>query len=285
MGTIRTLAAVLMALSPFALGQGTYTQIDYPGGTCTAIFGINNSGDVVGYYAANSAYHGFLLSKGSYTTIDYPGAPDTYLLGINDQGQVVGEAVNPERTGTVGIVYDMATQMFSKSGSFPNAYTVFSAINNAGAIVGAVEMAGSTNDIGFELVDDTYSELRSPALVSVSPNAINSSGESIGNAVNSLGTGVNFLFHGDFQRSGIPNEIAYASGINDAGAIAGYYYPNTSSCDGFLYQNGIFQPLSFPGSTDTIGRAVNNANAMVGYFNIGSVTHGFLYIPEDGTRW
>jgi probable HAF family extracellular repeat protein len=81
---------------------GIYTAIDDPfaispsvsGGTGigTAALGINDKGQVVGYYYDSSRdAHGFLYSGGSYTTLDDPlGVNGTVATGINDKGQIVG---------------------------------------------------------------------------------------------------------------------------------------------------------------------------------------------------
>ena len=53
------------------------TTIDYPGASDTFASGINNAGQVVGYYEDASGdidAHGFLESGGSFTTINVPGA-------------------------------------------------------------------------------------------------------------------------------------------------------------------------------------------------------------------
>jgi len=56
--------------------------------------GVNDSGQVVGYYSdAGGRFHGFLYSGGNYTTIDV-GARGTFLNGINDAGQIVGTYVD-----------------------------------------------------------------------------------------------------------------------------------------------------------------------------------------------
>src|SRR5262249_56706648 len=53
--------------------------------------GINDAGQVVGYYNGSDGVHGFLESGGTYTTLDDPlGARGTYATGINNFGQIVG---------------------------------------------------------------------------------------------------------------------------------------------------------------------------------------------------
>ena len=76
----------------FLLSGGSYTRLDVPGARFTQAFGINDSGQVVGYYfVSDQGLHGFLLSGGGYTSFDLPGASAIYgPFGINDSGQVVG---------------------------------------------------------------------------------------------------------------------------------------------------------------------------------------------------
>jgi probable HAF family extracellular repeat protein len=74
-------------------GRGTFTSIDPPGSTSTIAYGVNTSGQVVGYYTNASGTHGFLMSAGTFSTIDFPGASVTSASGINGAGQIVGTYV------------------------------------------------------------------------------------------------------------------------------------------------------------------------------------------------
>src|SRR5262249_11541444 len=75
----------------FLLSRGTFTTIDVPFATQgTEAFGINNAGQIVGFYADASGTHGFLLSGGAYFTLDDPLGANTQAFGINDAGQIVG---------------------------------------------------------------------------------------------------------------------------------------------------------------------------------------------------
>jgi probable HAF family extracellular repeat protein len=79
----------------FLYSGGTYTTLDIPGpnGTSTEPFGMNNEGQIVGFFNAGdgTGVHGFLFSDGVYTTIDDPLATNgTEAYGINDNGQIVG---------------------------------------------------------------------------------------------------------------------------------------------------------------------------------------------------
>ena len=74
-----------------AQAQYMYTRLDVPGATDTVGSGINDAGQIVGYYFIGDMYHGFLLDvDGSYTTLDLPGATVIGANGINGAGQIVG---------------------------------------------------------------------------------------------------------------------------------------------------------------------------------------------------
>jgi probable HAF family extracellular repeat protein len=53
-------------------GPFTFTSIDPPASTSTIAYGVNTSGQVVGYYTNNtSGMHGFLMSAGAFSAIDF----------------------------------------------------------------------------------------------------------------------------------------------------------------------------------------------------------------------
>jgi probable HAF family extracellular repeat protein len=63
----------------FADAVYSFTTIDVPGATDTSAWGINDSGQIVGYHiGVDGLDHGFLYSGGAFTTINYPGATDTF---------------------------------------------------------------------------------------------------------------------------------------------------------------------------------------------------------------
>jgi hypothetical protein len=78
----------------FLFSGGQYTTLDDPSPdvTLTAAQGINDRGQIVGYYADAVTVHGFVLSGGTYTTLDFPGAGigGTQASGINSSGKIVG---------------------------------------------------------------------------------------------------------------------------------------------------------------------------------------------------
>lgn len=72
--------------------SNTWTRIDCPAGGSTYPYGINDAGDIVGFYRY-SGDHGFLRrSDATFDPIDVPGASFTIANEINDAGQIVGRS-------------------------------------------------------------------------------------------------------------------------------------------------------------------------------------------------
>jgi Ca2+-binding RTX toxin-like protein/pimeloyl-ACP methyl ester carboxylesterase len=76
--------------------NGTYTAIDVPFAASTVLSGINNLGEIVGYYddSSGGAQHGFVSSNGGYSTLDYLTSTGLAInlipQSINDLGEIVG---------------------------------------------------------------------------------------------------------------------------------------------------------------------------------------------------
>jgi probable HAF family extracellular repeat protein len=78
-------------LSPVVAAQDashTFRLLDVPGASVTLAYGINNKGQVVGYYTlpGQYAWHSFLYDAGAFTLLDVPfsGATNgTQAYGIN----------------------------------------------------------------------------------------------------------------------------------------------------------------------------------------------------------
>ena len=67
--------APFAACSPVRAATYSFTQIDVPGAITTAASGINDSGQIVGYYYPSAGGEfGFLDIGGSLTQIDVPGS-------------------------------------------------------------------------------------------------------------------------------------------------------------------------------------------------------------------
>src|SRR5215831_17435643 len=111
----------------------TFTTFAVPGAFDTVAFGINDAGQIVGYFSTTGR-HGFLKDGATFTTIDVPaGANFTELHGINDAGQIVG--VFRDATGQHGFLKDGAT-FTTIDDPAATGSTTPTGINDAGQIVG-----------------------------------------------------------------------------------------------------------------------------------------------------
>src|SRR5260370_32479065 len=91
---------VALGLLVGVTGQGmaqpsySFTTLDVPGssshGSLTGANGINESGQIVGWYFAGSRRHGLLLDNGSYTTLDPPPPVCTLAHGVKTPGPNLG---------------------------------------------------------------------------------------------------------------------------------------------------------------------------------------------------
>lgn len=80
----------------FIYDNGAFTTIDPPGSIETYLEGINERGEVVGYYSSENidgseSTHTFVYNHGVFSIIDPPGSIQTVSEDINDRGQVVGQ--------------------------------------------------------------------------------------------------------------------------------------------------------------------------------------------------
>ena len=142
--------------------SGSVNLFAYPGAQSTWGFGINDFGQVVGFYQnqppADCCFlhdtwsHGFLWDKnsGEYKTIDNPladtqsGGP-TWLTGINNKGQIVGFYFGENRTfsSVYSFIYDHGTFTpirHPKAWGEDNTYIY--GFNNKGHIFGAYSGPG-----------------------------------------------------------------------------------------------------------------------------------------------
>jgi probable HAF family extracellular repeat protein len=92
-------------LRGFVLRDGQFTPVDFPGGQGTKVSGINDRGQMVGYYDTPEARRGFLLKRGTFTEIDPPGSLTTLPSGINNHGQVVGAYLDPNGVNGRGFLW------------------------------------------------------------------------------------------------------------------------------------------------------------------------------------
>jgi hypothetical protein len=75
---------------------GTITPIDPFGSTFTQALGVNDLGEIVGFYVDNitGVQHGYIDNGGVFTSFDPSGSVNTTINGVNDKGDIVGFFTN-----------------------------------------------------------------------------------------------------------------------------------------------------------------------------------------------
>jgi len=116
---------------------GVFELLKIPGSTSAQATGINNSGNVCGFFVdANGVNHGWVLIGGDFDILNVPGSTGTQALGLNNKGQVVGSYTD-SAGNSHGFVYREKAGTF-QSVDDPNGVgtTVVNGINDKGDLVG-----------------------------------------------------------------------------------------------------------------------------------------------------
>jgi uncharacterized membrane protein len=217
----------------FLLNGGVYTSIDFPGaGVSTWCEGINDNGDIVGWYIApgNANPQGFLMQGGVFTTLSFPGATSTSPYGINNAGEIVGEYSTG--VGVHGFTYQSGTYT---DVTVPGAtYTQLRGINNVGDIVGY--FAKSAGDHGLLLSNGVQHFLNAPGAQATFASGVNDRKHIVGFQLFLDGTFSGFtFFDGNYMSitlAGSPTVKALA--IDNNLDIVGEYTNKQGVAHGFL---------------------------------------------------
>jgi uncharacterized membrane protein len=143
----RVILAIVFSLPSTLLAQTfTYAPINVPGAAATEARGINNNGEIVGFYktAACVDYDvkvpscptkGFKYVNGSFIKLMVPSSVSTAIMGVNDLGDLVGFYTKTDGTKHGFIWYHTnGVRTIDDPGASPT--TVPFGINKAGTVVG-----------------------------------------------------------------------------------------------------------------------------------------------------
>jgi probable HAF family extracellular repeat protein len=176
----------------YTAGSGA-TGFLYSNGTVTSLFdpnttadgpppnigediarGINNLGQVVGFYTTGNVENGFLYSNGTYTTLDDPASTqNTIPMAINDSGQVVGFIENSDGSRDA-FLYSGGTwtPLAEQLGTNGNAV----GITNSGEIVGTYVDSNHLTH-GFIYENGVYTTFDYPGATQTIISGINNNGQ------------------------------------------------------------------------------------------------------------
>ncbi len=305
---IRTAAVLLcgttLATASFGAAAAMYTfqTIDAPfaGAANSGAAGINNNGQIVGFYYDSSSEHGFLYDHGTFTSIDDPsslpppgsssgGFTDTRAYGINDAGQIVGHYYDYGGTGRHGFIRDPSGSSWTTLG-YPGAqYTFARGINGTGStVVGYYQTdpgSGSPNlAFRYDVGTNTYTTLNLPIGSKGASYAwgVNKSGTIVGYYNDSLSNKFGFFGNGStYTTVNYPGTsgVTDLRGINDLGWMVGNY-DSVSGRKAFVSDGTRFIQLGAPtGARKLTALNINDAGQVVGYYDDATGRHGFLATP------
>jgi probable HAF family extracellular repeat protein len=256
----------------------TYVRISVPGSEETWATGINARGDIVGVYFTAGVRHGYLLRKGVYTTLPFPeGAVAFGARAINARGDIVGTFDTSDGAMHGYLLKDGQYTAFDHPGS---STTSAFGLNNADDIVGVWE------DGGFVLRDGKFRNVPSGGERGVLYNVLDVRDNGrvfVGAAIGPSGlSGFISRRHGEIELISHPDAPGCTAirGTNERGDVVGVF--DTDGCDapfgaqGFLFRDGEFTVIDFPGGSGSDAFGINDDGVIVGrYVDRSGAIRGF----------
>jgi len=296
----------------YLLGQGSYTDENFPGSVQTQVTGLNDDGVTVGFWSAQNTKSmtnnnfGFYDANGQFHTVDFPTGDNAspqvdQLLGVNDHDVAVGFYTNGQG-GNRGYTYNIGTGQFTRvlvpgapAGEAGPSLTA-AAINNNGDVAGFYAKSKSVTDAFLLLADGKFMTLAVPGASMTQAFGVNDSDEVVGAYTDGSGNsatthGFTWTPQGGFHTVDDPQGpgATTINGVNDHGDLVGFYTDSKGNTDGFMATPaaaslGRLQLQSMPqGSVDL---AWNSANQLTAELTISGLTpgssHGVELTAADG---
>jgi hypothetical protein len=240
-------AAIAWTIGPaHAVTFTVQNIIDPLNPTFTQALGINDTSTIVGYGNA-TVFNGFqLILPATFTRHNVPGADGgTQVVGISGAGTTVGFSI----TGGV-------TSGFAQNGG------VFTPVNQPGTAFNqllGINKSGTTA-AGYSSTMADGATLQKALTVTGGPSF-----------ASPTFTDINALLPANFN--------SQATGVNDAGAVVGFFLPTATTSVGFLDQGGVITPIDPFGSTSTQALGINSNGEIVGFeVDAMGVQHGYVDI-------
>jgi hypothetical protein len=276
-----------------------YTSIDYPGATLTQVFGINDSGKLVGAAIIGVTTIGFEYDskRATFTVLpNVPGAPVTTTLGINNAGVIVGSAGNSNDNDR-GVILDKGAFAFFANPGW--AFTQGRGISNTSGLVSGYSFDGNATYVGFiyDVKHNTFNNFL-PSTFTIA-QGINGRQDVVGNVTldanvaypGAPADSYGFVRHrsGTIQLFGVTGGSGVRGrGNNNSGLITGFFTDSTGTQRGFvarLAARSGFQSvtlsdndlLDVPSAAATLAEAITDSGDVAGvWIDVDGNEHGFL---------
>ena len=223
-----------------------FETVDKPGSDANRVTGINQLGQITGYYGTGSKSdpaYGYKSAPpySKFQPVDFPNAVNTYPMGISDDFLVSGYFLSKTLGNhTFGFVKDRGLYTLYKdfkTPKGPNTINELLGINDSDVAVGFyTDLYGNNHAYELDVTEHKYANLNPPGFTST-----------------------------------------VGAGITNQGNVAGYGVTSKGATEGWMYRDGVYRTLSYPGSTSTEALGINWEDQVVGeYTSQNGVTHGFV---------
>ncbi len=257
--------------------------------TFNQLLGINNRGQIGGYFGSGAAGHpnkGYVLNLApvgsTFQNLNFPFIKQTQVIGINDVGVTVGFWSTQNKRN----MSDNNFGFYTLNGQFHNVVfptrnmskppvTQLLGVNDHDIAVGFFNGAkGQSHAFEFSIRGHWFRRLHIPGAMSSTASGINNRGEIVGFFTTKRGATKGFLItrRGTIVEFSIPGASAtMAFGVNDFGAVAGTFMRgngNNAKSFGFVWRPGHgVQVVNDPqGSGATTLNGINDAGDLVGFY-------------------
>ncbi|MEI6270512.1 MAG: hypothetical protein WCP01_16675 [Methylococcaceae bacterium] len=277
----------LLTIAPISQASTyNFTTLDDPIAKAgsTVATGINDSGQITGYYENATGYlQGFLYNGSTYSTLDSLNTNVGHIIprDINNSGQITGNYSNGNPS-PYGFIYNQGTYSFIDVP--PNG--LITGINDSGQLTGWFQNNADAHGYIFDLNTNTYSTLD---FLGGIPSGINNSKQVVGNfgEYDSITNSFTTISHPNASTTTFGNGGTFATGINDRGLVTGFYSYNGQAGHSFIYDGKTYTTFDDPSSIaqsvysgGTYAQGINNIGQVVGYYlDSTGQSHGFLATP------
>jgi probable HAF family extracellular repeat protein len=266
----------------------TFTTVNVPGATATAVTGINDSGLAVGYFRVEAGNtHSFFDANGTLTQLRDPNSVSTMAQDINNAASVIGTFTSNANTSALPQGFLDISGVFTTT-NFPGyAITDPFGNNNKNQIVGAVlRYSAGARTTAFLESSGVFSTIAVPGSSKDAALGINDQGVIVGTYFDLFGKEHGFLDNGGtFETIDVPGAKAtLAYKINDNGEIVGTFEDSAGTLHGFRDVNDTFMPIDVNGAASTEIFGLDSQGQITGaYFN-ATGEHGFIGSPNGNGR-
>ncbi len=287
---------------PDASSGYRFVKLDYPGAKLSTPLGINDKGQVVGYFIDRNDFdHGYLWQDGKFTALpDYPGSAGTGTGGINNKGHISGTwfdkagfqhgfllappascaAQGPAKCPPVFTSIDDPDAVRSTNVPFefgPGLGTAGLGLNDDDEVVGLFCTAGLWSD-GFVYSAGGYQSIDNPYATHARAYGtklfgINDKGVVAGNYLARDGhvpiTHAFLLRKGTYISLDIANSAKGGFGtqvnsVANTDLAGGVFTTAKGAFRGFIWRNGQVSVISFPGMPYTEVNGINRNGDLTG---------------------